>query len=620
MVNIFAYRPTIVIARKDTSFTDCGVSVANTLRIVKIGEPFLSYYPARDVNGITGFERDQAYFYFASQNIDLEGIADNQIPADLQITPGTNVFASRAFAGIALQTVDFSTVGFDASNLLYIYKVGDPYQSYAPLNDINALSGFEMGEAYYGYALADMDLSAYLIPPIVVTTDVDQPVEPYHYYGTEATTDKSYYKVPVRFFDNVAAFPVRGEENIAYIAKAPDNASYYWDGAAYQQIGGGTSYSDEQAQDAVGTILSSEFTYDDATPQISINSIPYSKISGAPTIPTDTNIYNTDGTLAANRTITGNNKTLTLSGGRWEESKGADVASANNLTLGTDGNTFKITGATQINALTIANWQAGSKIHLIFSSTPTIKHNTAGGAGTAVILLSGGVDYVAAANDVLSLIYDGTSWHEVGRKLAVAGSGVNALAAIGSSPNANGATISGSTLNLQPASTSFGGVVTTGSQSFVGTKTFTSSTVFTGKIFYFRTSFTSTGTLAGTNYYMASLNTSTSGQTLTLPTPADGQVLIIRNENSAAWSIAATSGTIKDEFNVALTTFDAYSSYLGYANGTGWVFSRLGGRILYTPTSSTDNTYPKGTVTYDDNYQYFRTSTGDWKKIALIPF
>ena len=57
------------------------------------------------------------------------------------------------------------------------------------------------------------------------------------------------------------------------------------------------------------------------------------------------------------------------------------------------------------------------------------------------------------------------------------GSGVTTLAAIGSSPNANGATISGSILNLEPASASFGGVVTTGTQTFAGAKTFNSDVV-----------------------------------------------------------------------------------------------------------------------------------------------
>lgn len=49
---------------------------------------------------------------------------------------------------------------------------------------------------------------------------------------------------------------------------------------------------------------------------------------------------------------------------------------------------------------------------------------------------------------------------------------VTTMAAIGSTPNANGATISGNTLTLQPASSSFGGVVTAGDQTFNGWKTF----------------------------------------------------------------------------------------------------------------------------------------------------
>ena len=50
--------------------------------------------------------------------------------------------------------------------------------------------------------------------------------------------------------------------------------------------------------------------------------------------------------------------------------------------------------------------------------------------------------------------------------------GVTTMAAIGSTPNANGATISGVNLNLEPASASYGGIVTTGAQTFAGAKTF----------------------------------------------------------------------------------------------------------------------------------------------------
>lgn len=71
----------------------------------------------------------------------------------------------------------------------------------------------------------------------------------------------------------------------------------------------------------------------------------------------------------------------------------------------------------------------------------------------------------------------------VGSGLSIDGSGVlsatggiASLSAIGSSPNANGATITGTVLNLQPASDLFGGVVTTGTQTFAGTKFFNSYT------------------------------------------------------------------------------------------------------------------------------------------------
>jgi hypothetical protein len=136
------------------------------------------------------------------------------------------------------------------------------------------------------------------------------------------------------------------------------------------------------------------------------------------------------GTLVQNTTISGSDFYTAISGGRFETAKGANVATANDLTLGNDGNTFNITGTTQINAITTTNWQAGSTINLIFASTPTVKHNTSGGAGTAPILLAGSADFTAAANDLLTLVYDGASWHETTRKLAATGgAGITAITA-----------------------------------------------------------------------------------------------------------------------------------------------------------------------------------------------
>jgi hypothetical protein len=127
------------------------------------------------------------------------------------------------------------------------------------------------------------------------------------------------------------------------------------------------------------------------------------------------------GPLVQNTVINGGNFSLGIQNNRFATGMGAAVASANNLTVGGDGNLFSITGLTQINAITTANWQPGSTISFIFTSTPTLKNNTIGGAGTAPMLLAGGIDYTAAPGDLIGLEYDGSFWHETNRKLASSG-------------------------------------------------------------------------------------------------------------------------------------------------------------------------------------------------------
>lgn len=62
---------------------------------------------------------------------------------------------------------------------------------------------------------------------------------------------------------------------------------------------------------------------------------------------------------------------------------------------------------------------------------------------------------------------------------SIGGSGSNSadvtVTTIGSSANANGMTLAGQVLNLEPASASFGGIVTTGTQTFAGAKSFSST-------------------------------------------------------------------------------------------------------------------------------------------------
>ena len=96
------------------------------------------------------------------------------------------------------------------------------------------------------------------------------------------------------------------------------------------------------------------------------------------------------------------------------------------------------------------------------------------------------------------------------------GSGVTSLSAIGATPNANAGTITGSVLNLEPASGTFGGVVTTGTQTFAGNKT------FTGTVAASNLSGTNTGDVTVTSFGATpnANGVSLSGQALTLQ-PAD---------------------------------------------------------------------------------------------------
>lgn len=101
--------------------------------------------------------------------------------------------------------------------------------------------------------------------------------------------------------------------------------------------------------------------------------------------------------------------------------QGADVASTNNLVLGTDGNAFEITGTTQINLIANTGRVNGGIVNLIFTSNPTVKNGQATSGSNITILLAGAADFVASSNDVLTLMLcevGGTqAWREVCRSV-----------------------------------------------------------------------------------------------------------------------------------------------------------------------------------------------------------
>jgi hypothetical protein len=101
---------------------------------------------------------------------------------------------------------------------------------------------------------------------------------------------------------------------------------------------------------------------------------------------------------------------------KW--ARGANVASANDLTLGDDGNSFGITGTTSLNGIKTADWVSGSEVKLFLLGNITVKHNTAPSGGFAKFKLQGAADFVATSGAVLTVEYDGTDWQETARRTA----------------------------------------------------------------------------------------------------------------------------------------------------------------------------------------------------------
>lgn len=125
---------------------------------------------------------------------------------------------------------------------------------------------------------------------------------------------------------------------------------------------------------------------------------------------TPVNVTSANNPTFATITVTG---TSTFNG-RVLEKQGADVTAANDLTLGSDGNSFEVTGNTQINRITGTGWQAGSNIRLKFTGTPVVKHGQASGSGHLQLSLLGGLDFYATAGDFMDLqLFDDNVWYQV---------------------------------------------------------------------------------------------------------------------------------------------------------------------------------------------------------------
>ncbi len=100
---------------------------------------------------------------------------------------------------------------------------------------------------------------------------------------------------------------------------------------------------------------------------------------------------------------------------RFQEDYHGSITAANSLTLGNFGNTFTVTGNTQVNLLDSTNWQEGSKVTLIFTGTPTVKQNQTASGNFQPMFLAGSVDLVVGNNTIVTFVKMPNLWQEISR-------------------------------------------------------------------------------------------------------------------------------------------------------------------------------------------------------------
>lgn len=117
---------------------------------------------------------------------------------------------------------------------------------------------------------------------------------------------------------------------------------------------------------------------------------------------------NSSGDIRFNPAFT-NSMTVNTTSGTWAvrnaEKQGADVASvAGAIAVGTDGNTFELTGTNSVTLISNLNWQNGSIIYLVFTSTATLVDGTANSGTDIGMELLGNANFVGSADDVVCLV------------------------------------------------------------------------------------------------------------------------------------------------------------------------------------------------------------------------
>ena len=211
----------------------------------------------------------------------------------------------------------------------------------------------------------------------------------------------------------------------------------------------------------------------------------------------------------------------------------------------------------------VANWSTVSQGATGSSGTS----GTSGSSGTS------GIDGTSGSSGTSGI--DGTS----GISGTSGTSGIiGSLSSIGSTSNANGLTLTGSVLNLEPANTIFGGIVTTVTQSFTGYKIFNSDLLVNGITIGLGSGSTSSNTALGTSALLNN-TTGTSNTAVGYLTLTDNTTGIDNTSLGFQSLVSNTTGTRNTSIGV--------NSLVN--NKTGSANLAIGVNALFSATASSNN-------------------------------
>jgi hypothetical protein len=95
-----------------------------------------------------------------------------------------------------------------------------------------------------------------------------------------------------------------------------------------------------------------------------------------------------------------------------------DIASANTMDISvTNSDRMFVSGTTTINLMSTTNRRRGDEVTLVFAGSLTVTNNSVSAGTDIPFALAGAANFSATANDVLTLIHNGSKWVEKSRSV-----------------------------------------------------------------------------------------------------------------------------------------------------------------------------------------------------------